>query len=101
MKISVNDVELYTISETDLNILKNHIPSSLIEADIKRRLEWIYDEIYKTAFKELKDTWEPILAQRVTSIPTDRDAFAQLVFAQEDYKDRAARDLEAQQPVGE
>jgi hypothetical protein len=98
MKISVNDVELYTINETQLNVLKDYVPASVLEEDMKRRLVWVYSEFYKGAFRQLKDKWDPILAERVQSIPTDKDAFAQLVFQQPDYLDRAGRDA-LSQPV--
>ena len=37
----------------------------------------------------------PVLG--VESIPTDPDAYAELVFAREEYLDRKARDLAAQE----
>jgi hypothetical protein len=44
--------------------------------------------------------WEPKLAARgVESIPTNKDAFAALVFSQPDYLDRKARDLAATEPA--
>ncbi len=96
MKISVNDVELFTISETELNVLKDYAPSETLEDDVKRRLLWVYTEFYKGAFKQLKEQWEPKLASKgVAMIPTDKDAFAQLVFSQPDYRDRSTRDAEA------
>ena len=40
MKISVDDVELYTLSNTQSDVIKNEINSAVFEADMKRRLEW-------------------------------------------------------------
>ena len=51
--------------------------------------------------RERKKEWEPKLsAKGVASLPTDRDAFAQLVFSQPEYKSRKVRDLESPQRFG-
>ncbi len=92
MKISVDDVELYTLTETQINVIKNDIPSSVFEDDMKRRLFWVLNQKYEDSFRSLKQTWEPILADRVPSIPTNKEDFANLVFSQPDYEDRQARD---------
>lgn len=94
MKVSINDIELFTLTETQKNVLKNDIVSTDFDDDMKRRLQWIISNKYDSCFKRLKDEWEPKLAARgVQSIPTDKDLFAQLVLSQPDYKDRAARDV--------
>lgn len=55
------------------------------------------DEVYKECLKRMKHKWEQKLAARgIKSLPTDSDEFAQLVFSQEDYKDRATRDAESE-----
>ena len=95
MKISINDTELFTLTETQLKVLKDDIPNETFEEDIKRRI--IYYPIHKCEqnFKRMKARWEPILASRELSIPIDEEELAQLIFAQPDYKDRSARDLES------
>jgi hypothetical protein len=101
MKISVNDTELYTVSATQLNVIKDYISASELDADLKRRLEWVLMHLYDECYKRLFDEWFTKLAARgVASIPTDKDAFANLVFEQSDYLDRAGRDA-ASQPIGE
>jgi hypothetical protein len=97
MKISVNDTELFTLSDTQKLVIKNDIPTAIFEDDMKRRLQWILMEKYEECYKRLFNEWFAKLADRgVQSIPTDKDAFAQLVFSQPDYKDRSARDAETQ-----
>lgn len=72
----------------------DYVPASLFEDDMKRRLSWVLMHLYEQAFIQLKQRNEPIfLANKVDSVPTDPDKFAQLVFEQPNYKDRAARDL--------
>lgn len=95
MKISVDDEELYTLSETQKKVIRDYVKEEEFEADMKRRLEWILMHLYDESFKLLKKNWEPILASRgVESIPTNRDQFAELVFSQPDYKNRSQRDAE-------
>jgi hypothetical protein len=102
MKVSVNDIEIFTINETQLNVLKNYIPSNILEEDLGRRLFWVLNHLYEQSFIQFKKEWEPILVDRgVQLIPTDKDAFANLVFEQPDYKDRATRDAESAQTIGE
>ncbi len=99
MKISVNDVELFTASELRKKVICNDVHADVLEADIKRRLQWVFDHKYEQCFARLKEEWDKKLpANGVTSIPTDPDEYAQLVFEQPNYKDRKARDQEAAQP---
>jgi hypothetical protein len=96
MKISVDNVELLTLTETQKNVLKNDIHADEFDADMKRRLEWVLMHKYEQCFERLKKEWEPKLASKgVESIPTNKDAFAQLVFQQSEYQDRRTRELAA------
>lgn len=93
MKISVNDQELYVLSDIQKKVIQNEIPTEIFEDDMKRRLRWVLlDEKYKKCFERLKKEWEPKLSQRISSIPTDPDELAKLVFAQPDYKNRSQRE---------
>lgn len=93
MKISVNDTEVFSLSETQKKVIQNDINADIFDADMMRRLEYILMHKYEECFKRLKNEWEPKLkASGVTSVPLDEAAFAQLVFAQPEYKDRKARD---------
>ena len=97
MKISVDDTELYTLSETQKSVIKNDINVDLFEDDMKRRLDWVLKHKYEQCFKRLKAEWDvKLLALDVETIPTDPDAYAELVFARPEYRDRAQRDLEAE-----
>jgi len=98
MKISVDDKELWTITDIDKDILRYNIDADKLDDAVKYALFSILNHKYEACFKRLKAEWLPKLAANgVESIPTDKDAFAQLVFAQPNYKDRSARDLEAEQ----
>ena len=96
MKISVDDTELYTLSTTQKNVIKNDINADDFDDDMKRRLDWVLRHKYEQCFKRLKAEWDVKLpALGVSSIPTDPDAYAELVFAREEYKDRKDRELAA------
>ncbi len=94
MKISVDDQECFCLSETQKKVIKNDIHEDEFENDMKRRLQYILMHKYERCFERLKKEWEPKLkANGVAMIPTDSDAFAELVFAQVEYKGRKQRDL--------
>jgi len=96
MKISVDDVELYTLTDTQKLVIKNDINADEFDTDMKRRLNWVLNHKYERCFARLKAEWDVKLAANgVENIPLDPDAYAQLVFSQPNYKDRKTRDLEA------
>ena len=94
MKISVNDQELFSLSDTQKKVIQNDIPSEIFDEDMKRRLQYILTHKYEECFKRLKSEWEPRLAASgAKSIPTDPDEFANLVFSQPSYKNRSQREI--------
>lgn len=95
MKISVNDQELFTLTETQKKVIKNDILEEIFEEDMKRRLKWVlFDEKYQKCFERLKKEWEPKLKERgVEMFPSSDEAFAELIFSQPDYKNRSQREV--------
>ncbi len=94
MKISVNDELLFTLTETQKKVIQNDIPIEIFDEDMKRRIQYILTHKYEMCFDRLKKEWEPKLASRLSSIPTDPDALANLIFSQPDYKSRSEKDIE-------
>lgn len=93
MKISVDDRELFSLTETQKRVIKNDIHEDEFEDDMKRRLQYILMHKYDRCFERLKKEWEPKLAASgAAMIPTNPDAFAQMVFAHPEYKDRKSRE---------
>jgi len=93
MKISVNDEELFSLSEVQKKVIKNDIHEEIFDEDMKRRLQYILMHKYEQCFKRLKSEWEPKLSSKgVPMIPTNPDAFAELVFSQQEYKTRSQRE---------
>lgn len=93
MKISVDDQELFRLSETQKKVIKNDIPEEIFDDDMKRRLQYILTHKYERCFERLKAEWEPKLrASGIAMIPTDPDSFAELIFSQPAYKNRSDRE---------
>lgn len=95
MKVSVNDVEIYSLNTIQENVMKNDIRRDQFEQDINVRLEWVIKQKYLRCYERLKDEWDPkLLARGIETIPLNPDDYAALVFSQPDYKDRQDRDDE-------
>jgi hypothetical protein len=93
MKISINDQELFTLSDTQKRVLAHEIPEDILEQDLKRRIEWVLMHKYEQVFKSFKEEWDQKLKSNgVKSVPTDEEEYAQLVFSQQNYQNRVARD---------
>ena len=92
MKISVDDKELFRLSEIQKQVIKNDIHNEIFEDDMKRRLQYILTHKYERCFDRLKQEWLPKLASRVDSVPTNEEELAKLIFSQSDYKSRAERE---------
>lgn len=93
MRISVDGKDLFTLNETQKRVIKNDISEADFDEDMKRRLKYVLTHKYEQCFERLKKEWEPkLIASGVQMIPTNKDAFAELVFSQPTYKSRATRD---------
>lgn len=92
MKISVNDQELFSLSDIQKQVLGDYMDCDKVESDCCRRLEWVLMHLHEQAMKQLREQWMPKLAERMDAIPTSDDKFAALVFSQPDYMDRKTRD---------
>lgn len=92
MKISVDNEELYNLSEIQKKVIKNDIHEDFFEEDMKRRLHYILTHKYERCFERLKTDWMPKLQQRLKSIPTNHDELAELIFSQPDYRSRKERE---------
>lgn len=96
MKVSVNDVELFELTETQKKVIKNNIMEDIFEEDMKRRLKWVLMHKYEQCFIELKKEWDQKLASNgIDAVPTNPDKYAELVFSQPNYKCRKDREDES------
>jgi len=86
MKFYVDQTQVLELDQTQSKIIQNNIPQALFTADMERRVAWVITEKLNTSFDSLFAHWLPILQQRYESLPSNKNAFAELVFAQPDYK---------------
>jgi hypothetical protein len=92
MKVSVNDQELFTLSDIQEQVIQYDIHKDIFEEDMKRRLEWVLMHKYDQCFKRLKEEWDVKLTENgVAMIPTNKDEYAKLVFSQKNYQSKADR----------
>ena len=62
---------------------------------LEERIAWILKHKYERCIERLKAEWFPKLEQRgIDEIPLNDEAFAELVFAQADYKNRSQREAD-------
>ena len=94
MKIQVDGKTVHELNETQKKVIQNDIQSEIFQADMERRAKWVIEHKYERCMERLKNEWEPKLRDRVASVPTDRDALAELIFSQPDYKNRSDREKE-------
>lgn len=102
MKISVDDKELFTLTETQKKVIQSDIHEDVFNDDMCRRLMYILNHKYEQCFKRLKAEWEPKLKSAGAKyIPTDNDELAEMIFTHPEYKNRKQRDaIDAQLGIG-
>lgn len=100
MKITVDGVDLFELSDTQKKVIQNNVLNDIFDEDMKRRLKWVIMHKYEQCFKELKEEWDKKLIDNgVESVPTNPDAYARLVFSQPNYMDRKNREIAAAKEV--
>ena len=97
MKIQRDGNLILTMRETQKKVIQNDIDKNIFEKDMERRIKYILEHKYQQCFARLKKEWEPKLQKRVSSVPTDPDAFAELIFSQPDYKSRSQKEEKAKE----
>ena len=86
MKFYVDQTAVFELNSTQEKIIQDNIPPALFTADMERRVAWVISQKLDQSFDELFAHWLPILQQRYESLPSNKNAFAELVFVQPDYK---------------
>jgi hypothetical protein len=97
MKVKVDEQEIFELAEWEKDVIKNDIDAADFDSDMKRRLEWVLRHKAEQCYIRFEKEWlEKLRADpTVASIPTSKEAFVALVRSRADYKDRAARNIEA------
>lgn len=95
MKIHVNNVCVCELNDTQKKVICNDIHSDQFDEDMCRRVNYIVMHKYEQCMKRLREEWMPKLKEmKVESVPLNDDAFAELVFSCDGYRDRKSRELE-------
>lgn len=93
MQVHVDGKKVLELNNTKKKVIMNDIHEDIFQEDMERRVNWILTHKYEQCLKRLRTEWEPRLkAKGAQSIPTDDDAFAELVFSQQEYKSRKQRE---------
>ena len=84
MKIYLDSKEIYELTDDKLNVLKAYLLEEELESEIERRV-----------IEAIESKWESKLEESgIDMIPTNKENFAKLVFKQDFYKNRTAREAE-------
>jgi hypothetical protein len=96
MKIYLDQTELFEINATRLSVFCSEINEDNIAAYLTEKLRFGFDQQYQWAFTRFKTEWDAkLLAEGTTSIPLSPDAYAQMIFAREDYKSAKQKEAAA------
>lgn len=94
MKVMVDGQEVLNLNNTKKKVIRNDIKDEEFDNEMKRRVAWVLQHKYERCFERLKKEWDKKLKDNgVDMIPTDPDAYAELVFSQPNYKNRSAREV--------
>ncbi len=81
MKISLNNEELFTLSDIQKKVIQNDIPLDIFEEDMKRRLKYMIEHPCNRFIEQNgKAAREYLKSKSIESVPTDKMEFASLVF---------------------
>lgn len=101
MKVSVNDKELFTLTDLQKKVILNDLHCKSEEeliADLSRRLHWVLIlEKHDRCFQRLKTHWdEKFIMRGIDMLPTGKEAYSEFVFSQPDYKNRVYQEAEGE-----
>ena len=89
MQIKVNNKTVLELSEIQKKIIQTDIDEDEFDADMERRVKWVLEHKLDRCYGRLRQEWEPkLIAGGATTLPTNKEAFAQLVFDHPEFKTR-------------
>lgn len=97
MIVTYDGQEILNLSDTQKDVIKNDIPASIFDADMKRRLDyWANDRMFKKAALRLKEEWDDkLVANGVDQMPLDLEVYCQLVIDQPNYTGDTSPEVES------
>ena len=93
MKFFVDSKQVCELNATQQKVIQDDVSSHVFVSDMERRVNWVITHKLDMCYDNLIKRWLPKLRERYESLPTSKDALAELVFAQPDYK--ASWDVES------
>jgi len=97
MIISIDGTPVLTIPASKEATFKNAVNEDVLVEEITKWLSQAIDNHYEAHLRNLKSVWDAqLVINGVTTVPIDSGGYVALVISQENYKDKKARDLEAQ-----
>ena len=92
MKISIDDKELLTITDTQKRVIAKYMSLEVFERNLQKRIKSILISKYNRCLDRLEDEGIPkLVANGITSVPINKDQLAQLILDQpEDDKTAAS-----------
>lgn len=95
MKIFLDDETFCQLSDTQIKVMAHDMHKDIIDEYLRNRIEQAVFGKYQQIFKTLKSEWDyKLRINGVKLIPVDEEEYAQLVFSQPNYKDKAQRVIE-------
>jgi hypothetical protein len=96
MKLKVDDKEIYELQKWQEDVIKNDISEEMFEEDMIRRTAYFWQHKFDQCYMRLEKEWlEKLRADpSVSSIPTDKKTFVEIVLSRSDYKNRSQREAE-------
>lgn len=96
MKLYVDGEQIFELLPWQETVIKNDISEEEYIADMKRRARYIWEHKFERCYERFEKEWSEKLKAdpSITSIPTDKQQFVNLVLSRSDYKNRAIREAQ-------
>ena len=90
MKCFIDDMEIFDLNETQVNILSHDIPRHQVEDTLKGLIHYIVGQKLRECAGKLFEEWKPKLAKEgVDLVPLLDIDFAKMIFERPDYVSKA------------
>lgn len=89
MKCTLNDKEIFALSDSQLNVLKHCIPEDQVEEHLKAIILYVIKHKLVECAGKLFEEWKPkLIAEGVKEIPISDADFADMIFKHAEYQPR-------------
>jgi len=97
MKISIDDVVLIELTDTQKKIIEYETSLDKFNAKVEKDISSIVNKHLDGIYGRMKSDWDiKLVDDSVTSAPLSVDSYSTFIFARGDYKDAATRASEAE-----